>query len=440
VRTLIFLTMKNRDLLVIILSAIAVFAAVSYALQLPENATSILFLGGDPPSYWDAAKRLYTEGGMPHPLRPFFYPFLIGLPAFFVGEKGFNLEWALGLNFIFWLLTVVFIFNFLKENTNRKIAFITTFIFIFNTSNIINCWSVIAESLFHFLIIGSIYFLLKFLKNKNKSIYFLVFFSLFSLSLITRPTYFPLLFILFPLFIWAIFKRYLSVFIGFISILIFLFTVGFNAFKIHQNYGNWTLSYLGHCALYSFFGAYAKVVKPDKTIKQIGENWFLESVKRNKDMPRYNDSIPWSALNSIVTNDLREQIKNNKLGLLFAFSRDLVSNSVASNGEVLLLTNFKKLNHFNGLLKTVFYWGRLQNILNTLAALFLIPFLIRRFKSFFWLNKRPIFWLLLFNSFLSIFTILISTISFTQGDRFHLVVLPLSLVSLGIIYFYKKLI
>ncbi len=430
--------MKNRDFLVVMLSATAVFAAVSYALQLPANAMSEQFIGGDPATYWDASKRLYTEGVMPHPLRPFFYPFLIGLATFFGASNSNSMFIAITLNFIFWLITVGFIFNFLKNNSNQQLAFIGAFIFIFNTSNIINCWSILAENVFNCLVVSSIYYLILFLKNKNKSINFIVFILLFSLSLITRPTYFPLIFILFPLFIWAIFKRYLSEFIGSISLIIFILIVGFNAYKMHQKFGNFTLSYIGESTMYVFFSAYSKVYSPEKSVQKMGDDWFIEYTKRNKEIPRYNDSIPWTSLNSLVINDLRSQIKNNKLGLLNALIRDLVSNSMASNGDVLHITNYKNIAHFNLLLKSVFYWGRLYNILNSIAALFLIPYLINRFKSYFWTNNRPIFWLLIINSFLSIFTLLISTISFTQGDRFHLIVLPLSVISFAIFYFNKN--
>ena len=196
--------MKNRDYLIVTSVAILFFTLISYALQLPTNATLPQFIDGDPPTYWEAAKLIYTEGAKPHPLRPFFYPFLIGLPSY-LGISANNSFWiALGLNFTFWLGTVLFIFSILRDNTNRKIAFIGAFIFVTNTSNIINCWSVLAESLFHFLIIGSIYFFSKYNTNKTNTGYFVAFITFFCLSFITRATYSPLLFILIPLFIFAL--------------------------------------------------------------------------------------------------------------------------------------------------------------------------------------------------------------------------------------------
>lgn len=125
------------------------------------------------------------------------------------------------------------------------------------------------------------------------------------------------------------------------------------------------------------------------------------------------------------------------MGLMMAFSRDLMSNSIASNGDVLNMTDFKSQNHFKSFLTAVFWWGRGLNILNTLAALCVIPWVFYRFRRSFWENNRPIFWILGVNSVLSTFAILIATISFSQGDRFHLVTLPLSLVSLGVIYFFR---
>jgi hypothetical protein len=430
--------MKKRDYLIFIISAIAFYAAVSYALQFPENATANQFVNGDPPSYWEASKRLYTEGSLPHPLRPFFYPFLIGLSSFFGASEHQSLFIGIGINFISWLLTGLFIFKFLMENTNKKIAFVGAFIFVSNTSNIINSWAILAESVFHFLIISSIYYLFNFLKNKNKKTDLIAFISLFSLSLITRPTYFPLLFILFPLFIWAIYKRYFNFFIATISVIIFVSTVGFNAYKIHEKFGNWTLSYIGECTMYVYFSAYAKVASPEKSFQKMADDWDIEYHKRNNEIPRYTESIPWVSLKPLLFNDLRTQLENNKSGLTIAFIRDLVSNSTATNGDVMYITNYRNWGNFNSFLKTVFYWSRAQNILNSFAVLCLIPYLFWRFKSYFLINNRPVFWLLFINSFLSIFTVFISTISFSQGDRFHLVTMSLTLVSLGIFYHYKN--
>jgi hypothetical protein len=87
--------------------------------------------------------------------------------------------------------------------------------------------------------------------------------------------------------------------------------------------------------------------------------------------------------------------------------------------------------------KSVFWWSRWQNILNTFATFIFIPIGFFRLRRYFWHQKRPIFWIMLINSVLGIVTMFISSVSFSQGDRFHLVTLPLSLVSLAIIGFYR---
>lgn len=429
--------MKNRDLPFLLIGATFFFAAFSYTLQLPANATTAQLLHGDPDSYWDAAKLFYTEGVKPHPLRPFLYPFLIGLPSFFGASKSNSLWIALSFNFIYWLMTIVFIYKILITLTNNKIALLGASIFILNTSNLINAYAVLAESLFHCLIIGSIYFLLKYNTNNKNTGHFYAFITLFCLSFITRPTYSPLFLVLIPLFIFAIIKRYLSIYLIVFSLIIFSLTIGFNAYKMHKTYGNWTLSYIGECTIYVFFSAYAKIASPEKTTQQMADDWFVEYQKRGGQIPRSNPSIPWTALHSIVFDDLKEQCKNNKMGLMMAFGRDLLSNSVASNSDVLHFTDFKNQRSFSALQKIAFWWSRCLNILNTTMALLVIPFAFWRFRGYFWQNQRPVFWILSVNTVLSVFTILISTVSFTQGDRFHLVVVPLSLVSLGIIFSHR---
>jgi hypothetical protein len=425
--------MKNKYFWLLIAIAFIFFAFISYILQLPANSTTHFFQKGDPVSYWDAARAFYTEGGKPHPLRPFFYPFLIGLAPYLGASKATSFWVAIGINIGCWLGTVVFIYKTLITHTNAKIAFIGALIFVSNTSNIVNCWSVLAESLFHFLIMGASYFLLKYLSNKNHSFYFIAFISFFSWALITRPIYSALLFFLFPLFIWAIFKRYLKPSLAAISLLIFLSTVGLNMYKMRQTYGNWTLSYIGECAVYTFYGAYAKVATLQKSLKQTGDEWFIECKKRSDETPRRNDAIPWTALSSMVKNDLQQQFKDNKIGLSIAFIRDILSNSCGSSGDIFFLTDFKNNPRLSFYQKVVFWWGRLQNICNSLVALFIIPFFVLRSRTYLFQKNRPVFWILVINSCLSIYTILASAVSFSQGDRFHLVVLGLSIVSLGLL-------
>jgi hypothetical protein len=429
--------MRNRDLFYVLLCATLFFALLSILLQLPANATTPLFLGNDPASYWEAAKLIYTEGGKPHPLRSFLYPFLIGLPSIFGDGKIFNLNWALSLNFVFWLATVGFIYEMVKETTHRKIAFIAALVFVSNTSNIINCWLVLAESLFHFLMVGSAYFLMKYLKNRAQSAYYIGFIAFFTLSLITRPTYSPLMYGLLPLFTWVAYKRYLSPVLLATSVAFLVSTVGFTMYKMHQTYGDWELSYLGECTFYAFSGAYAKSANFDKSIEQMNMEWHLEFNKRKSKLARYNDSIPWSSVNNLVKTDMREQLSTNKTGLMVAFLRDLVTNSTSSHGEVYYLKDFEQHAYFTVLKKSVFWWSRWQNILNTFATFIFIPIGFYRLRRYFWHQKRAIFWILFINSALGIVTMFISSVSFSQGDRFHLVTLPLSLVSLAIIGFYR---
>ena len=176
----------------------------------------------------------------------------------------------------------------------------------------------------------------------------------------------------------------------------------------------------------------------DKTWEQINADWRVESTARSKKMARYHDSISWSSLPPLVDADLKEQLRDNKMGLMLTFCRDLLSNSTASNGDVLNLINFDNRPFFGFILRGVFFWSRLQNVLNSLVAL-LMPLLFLRHKSYFWSKNRVVYWLLGVNCALSLFAVLISAVSFSQGDRFHLVVLPLTLVSLGVVYFsYKK--
>ncbi len=429
--------MKNNFFLLII-GALLFFGFISFILQLPENISSPVLLYGDPISYWDAAKGIYTEGGQPHPLRPYFYPFLIGLPVFFFGERGYNLEWALGLNIFFWLTTVGFIFKFLIENTNRKIAFIGAFIYVINLSLLIICWTVLAESLFNFLIVGCVYFLSKYLKNKSESGYFIAFFAFLCLSFITRPIFSPLLFFIFPLIIWAIFKRYLSLFIASISLFILLFTVGLNSYKMHQKYGNWTLSYISDCALYVYFGAYAKRATLDKSWAQINADWAVEKASRLPRMARNNDTLAWSTLPPLVKEDLSTQIAENKMGLIIAFIRNLVSNSVSGNTDLYYLTNFKKNTYFTTLLPYLYALRALQNAINSGMALLFFPILLWRFRAFIWSTNHPILWILVVNSLLSVVAILFASVSFSQGDRFHLVVAPLTILSFGIYFFHRN--
>jgi hypothetical protein len=134
----------------------------------------------------------------------------------------------------------------------------------------------------------------------------------------------------------------------------------------------------------------------------------------------YIFSISNSETKKVAFDDLINQISNNTFYLFYAYLSDVYDNSTAGNTALNYTINIKNTAYFEFSKVFFFTLSKVQNIFFTITGFFLSTYLfITCFK------KERYF---SFISFFVLYTIVLSGISCSQGDRFHLPIFPFVLI------------
>jgi hypothetical protein len=266
---------------------------------------------------------------------------------------------------------------------------------------------------FSFFIILSTYQLLNFLLN-NRSINLFYFFSFLGFATLFRPGLYLFTLILIPvcftylLFVKKVnFKNILSIFIG-----LFL-TLGVQSILMKRTFDTYRLTYIDDITWYRYGGALATTIDKNNCISN--QCFREEQAKRD----RIIDTLSNYEM-SILSKADRNDILFNKTASFYKMMKVNISSNLLS-GSVKESEN-----------KWLYFWTVFNNLF-----LSIIPFIL---YVIFLLNpmlrkklKREIHLTILFVLAIIAYTILTSGISAYQGDRFHIVFYPISLLLLSIL-------
>lgn len=419
----------------IIALGILFYFMVSMVLQIPSNAINPTFIPNDSQSYTSAATNLFS-GFQFDPIRPWGYPFIIGLCKLFGTFNEFN--WFLWLlQFASWLGVLYMIFRICKLYTEQMFGFILVFIYLSFSSLIIFTWLTLTESIFTFLITYSLYKLVNYIKSGKVSALHLSFLAMcFSATLRPTTLYFSILAFLILI---AFYKINKSKFIKntLISFAILLLTIGTQIVAMKSQYGIGSPSIIGKMALYEYLGTHAMALKNNVALKQ-----ERESRKRNEDqfMSSISGNDYWKKRVQFYDDDFRSQLKDNKLNLAKAMVTNIRMNLTEHSAELSMLQSADSKSSF--IYSRLFFYklSRWQNIGMNLSLLLLCAITLVRFvsgvKKF--LNQKTMVVIAVACS-LCLYLLLISGFSFWQGDRFSVVYYPIILIGLALTLGYYKL-
>ncbi|WP_242117941.1 hypothetical protein [Aestuariivivens sediminicola] len=362
-------------------------------------------------TYIDASNLLYNEFH-PHPYRPLGYAALLGLPNLFMTQLT-TLDYIIfsfGLNLLFWLFTLVVLFETLMLFTIKKLAYTAAFVFMFSMGNATHIALILSETIVTGLFIFMVFFMFKYTKTKNtKHLIWSV--SILNITSLFRPGMFYLGVIFCILLIVYLlrkkeFKRR-SFFIFLISVILII-SQGMAMFK---TYGNFTMSYIDKLAWYFYLGCQSSALE-----KQISYN--DERTLRNEK----RKTLSWEELSTLSKEDFKSQIANNSKHMLYAYLNNLFDNCTSGSSNLILIKSLQN-NRNNKLMAHRFHvLSKIQNKLYVILAILCLA----------WFGSFRKYWnIALFVSLSIIFyVILTSGVSFWQGDRFNITVYPLILLTL----------
>jgi hypothetical protein len=423
--------------LVLLLISSLIFVALATLLQVYENSELNSYRHGDCFTYEDASKLIYNDGFKPHPIRPMLYPLIAGIPRLFTSDYPTILYFNYVLNFIFWLLTIQFIYKSIAFILKPKYALILALLFAFNVSNILLNPQVLTESIYTFLVSLMMYLMANYFFTKQLN-YLTAVVSILILSILIRPTGLLLALIFTPIYFLYMLKnqQFRQVFV---VLIVCLFPL-FQAIKMQENKLNFTVSNIGNYTLYYFLCSYAEGVKAANYDYFNYQKLTLSYGKiRDERIANFQPAIEenrWQIMKEMSEMEFKNQLNSNFKGLLFSYVRNVISNSAAFSFFALHLENVQQKSYFFTLRKASVLITKLQNCFYSFS-LIISPFFIYFFRKK--MQNKGLFYMQICLLFFAFYTILISGISMAQGDRFNIVLVPIALFNFALMSnFFKK--
>lgn len=359
----------------------------------------------DADSYFESAYDLYFfQKG--HAYRPIFLALIHGIPFLFGCTNWEVFKACYPINFLFWIGSTVLVFKILCNFLSLKKSFFSAIISIFFIGSSICIFNLYSENIYLFFIVLGFYFLQKYYKT-TKFLFLSISLSIFTISMLIKPgaKLLAIFFVLF--FVKDILKNYNKKAILFLYGSFFLVLVQCGLLK--KQYGDFTISYIDSVTYYNYLGSKAVYLSQGKKLNQL-------------DNPRmdYIFSLPYTETKKVALQDLVNQVRSNKFYFCYAYLSDVYDNTTAGNTSLDYTINIKNTAYFEFSKTFFFVLSKAQNFLLTICGFFLSVYMF-----FAYYKKEPFFSLM---SFFVLYTILLSGISCSQGDRFHLPVFSFVLV------------
>ncbi len=433
---------RQKSELSILICAVLILVLTSCLMQYPFQSAAINQLN-DAESYKIACDWLYSTKHFASFTRPFLFPLLIGLPRLLGFE--YNENFVIALNLVFWFWSILLLFRVVRDISGEKMAFRTTIILASCFSFHCFIFSVHTEISYIFILLSHVFCLYQYLKTeKNSWLYGGIW--LLGASVVIRPTLAYIVFVLyFALTVRAILKKIRLKKFAIISLLLFS-TIGLQMLNMYRCSNRLKISYIGDVTWYLYMGSYAINIKmyPNQTIDFYAQQWQREvdirlktyfSIGRSRS-PSDVDKLP--SIENLIKTDMVNQLKENKWGLTFTFFRSLFVNSRSGTQYAFDTKNDFNLPYFGAIQQLFFKISQVQNLINSSFVLLILPIIIlKRYKK----QRKHLdksFLLAVYSWFLAFSILLFSTISFTQGDRFHIITVPLTLFSLVLLFVNKN--
>ncbi|HRE77007.1 MAG TPA: hypothetical protein PLL09_04190 [Flavobacterium sp.] len=362
----------------------------------------------DAGNYNESATNLYwhLRG---HCYRPLLMASIYGFPLLFGASDTDLYGIATYINIVLWLILIVLMFEIIQHYVSKKIAFWLSLLFVFSVGITLFNFHLLAEIPFLFFLISSFYFLQKYSQTKVVK-WLVIALSILVLSMLIKPgsKFFAiLLLIYFSKILVLHYKQKVMIFL-YVSILLCLT----QAAGLKYQFGDFTISYIDnvtfHNYLFSKADCYRKGVEYTQIDNPRAEYLFTKKVHEQK---------------KIAKEDILEQIQNNKINIVKAYFHNFTWNSLSGNIIINSYSNVLNDSNFPKIQSSLYWISKYQNRMMTVLGIVLSLFTLIKYY------RKDVF--LFFTALLVIYIIGISGISSDQGDRFHIITYPFTLVLLA---------
>lgn len=409
------------------------FVLVSLLLHLPGNASDPAFVPLDAISYEEAGQLLLS--GQASPIRPWGYALLTALGNGV--SQGVIQPLLLVLQVLCWLMTALFIYHVSARFLKSYGKYLPLIVYALSPSHILFSWLTLTETVFTFLIILASWLMLRFVLEPERPRWLVWVNLVLAFACVVRPSLQIPVMVMLLWTGWELWFRkprrprvFAAAFAGVLLI------IGFQSVRMHKDYGQYTLSFIGKITLYKYLGSLSQ---------SLAENRDLRLVRNERDSVqnhRFTATDPaayWKQRTDFYDADFKTQWAEHK-GLIFkAWLINIRQNISEPNAILAELKHQNQVPGF-GIVRFIFYkWSAFLNLLMHVlllpAALLLLVYQ--------WIRQRRLLpegkvLAAAFAALLALFLLLISGISNWQGDRFSMVYYPLILFSLVLLLSKEK--
>lgn len=398
-----------------------------FYFDLFSDATYSLITNDDGREYLDAMDSFFDEF-KGHPTRPVGYTFFLRI-IYLLSGGVFNYKIFFFAHLLIWFCTTIITFFSIRLFRGNKISFLLSSILLLLPGTSLRCFQIWTEPLYAFLLSCIVLFLLIGYKKQQIS-YFTGSWIILVFSVLVRPTLFYTCILIFPIFFYYYLKNKVYYSLVFISILSFLL-IGGQARLIYNLTGEYKLSYIADITTYYYFSAYVVATNSTDSKDMRDARWFELRTERENELGLQADIFSgsvlakddWKTSTERIRKIIKREVSKNGCVTLFIYTRNFLQNSTGGNDNLIWI------NQDNSFTTRVFYLiSRLQCTLFTFTFLFTLFFHLTVWKNWqtqLWILKSIIF-LIILN------LILTDPISFAQGDRFRVVIFPISLILLSL--------
>lgn len=413
------MNLTNKHISIILLGSLLLVITLFKVLQLNENSTQPDYKAGDAGTYENAAKLLYQHNFKTDPNRPYFYPLILGIPYLITDNDQTITYWGYILNISCWLLTIFLLYKTINTFLNERASLLLTLLFGLNISNIVITNQNLSESIFtltFFIVISRI---LIYIQSHDLLQLHISILAL-CITIIIKPGTFVLLPVLGAYLIYERVNHlgwFSKKFLIYPMIGILLLTI--QGLQNKKHYNSFSISHIGNVTWYLYAGAQAKsyhyITDIHNEISQ--RNSILNSLDYKQ------EKKVWLKVDSISKDDLKKQLHHNPKSILQSIKTNILGNATSGADHILTLKNRTNNNSFEKIKSTFYKISVMQNTCYSLAVIAIIAvsmLTVFKRKRF---GNNTIVGILVINTLIT--TIIITSgLSFWQGDRFHIILVP----------------
>lgn len=362
----------------------------------------------DAGNYNEAATNLYWHQ-QGHSYRPLLMAAIYGFPLLFGATEYDLYSIAVYINIALWLITVLVLFEIIKGYVSARAAFILSVLFMLFVGNTLFVFHLLAETPFLFFLISGFYFLQKY--NQKKQFHWLaIALAILVVSMLIKPAskFFAIIMLLY--FSRLLLKHYRQ------KVMLFLYAsitlCIFQLVVLKYQFGDFTISYIDSVTFHNYLFSKADCYRNGKEYQQI-----------NNPRATYLSKYEVHEQKQIAKEDIKEQLQNNKLNLINAYCHNFLWNAVSGNMVPYGYSNVKHTKNYEKIQSAFFWISKYQNRLMTMLGIVLSLLALKKYYN------KDVF--LFFTALLIVYIIGISGISSDQGDRFHIITYPFTLILLA---------